>query len=149
MSQFWRVSAITLTALFLEATGAFLAFSMFTALTNTAEARLPLWLVFLALVWSFILSLYVQTIRFSLNLRGVIGLFISILSLLVLTNLNSGLGFFPIGRLIFGDLHAAFALALSFVFSWLACGGGVPAWPMTRCRWRRLGRRSSGPWPCW
>ncbi len=116
MSQFWRVSAITLTALFLEATGAFLAFSMFTALTNTAEARLPLWLVFLALVWSFVLSLYVQTIRFSLNLRGVVGLFISVLSLLVLANLNSGLGFFPIGRLIYGDLHAAFALALSFVF---------------------------------
>ncbi len=116
MSQFWRVSAITLTALFLEATGAYLAFSMFTALTNTADARLPLWLVFLALIWSFVLSLYIQTIRFSLNLRGVIGLFISVLSLLVLTNLNSGLGFFPIERLIYGDLHLAFSLALSFVF---------------------------------
>ncbi len=93
-----------------------MAFSMFTALTNTADARLPLWLVFLALVWSFILSLYIQTIRFSLNLRGVIGLFISLLSLFLLTNLNSGMGFFPIGRLIYGDLHVAFTLALSFVF---------------------------------
>ncbi|MDE2778558.1 MAG: DUF4129 domain-containing protein [Chloroflexota bacterium] len=116
MSQFWRASVITGTALYLEAAGAYLAMSVLTVLSNSAGARLPFWLVLLALGWSFVLSLYVQTVRFSLNLRGVIGLFLSALSLLVLVNLNSGLGFFPIGRVLFGDLQTAFALALSFVF---------------------------------
>ena len=116
MSQFWRASAVTGTALFLEAVGAYLAIAVFTALSNTLGAKLPLWLVLIALLWSFILSLYVQTIRFSLNLRGVIGLFISCLSLLVLANLNTGLGFFPVGKILYGDLHTAVAVALSFVF---------------------------------
>ncbi len=116
MSQFWRVSTVTATALFLEAAGSYLAISIFAALTNVAGAKLPLWLVLLALLWSFILSLYVQTIRFSLNLRGVIGLVVSSLSLLVLANLNSGVGFFPVGKLISGDLETAFALAMSFLF---------------------------------
>ncbi|MDE2844670.1 MAG: hypothetical protein OXN21_15020, partial [Chloroflexota bacterium] len=116
MSQFWRASVITGTALYLEAAGAYLAMSVLTVLSNSAAARLPFWLVLLALGWSFVLSLYVQTVRFSLNLRGLIGLFLSALSLLVLVNLNSGLGFFPIGKVLFGDLQTAFALALSFVF---------------------------------
>ena len=116
MNQFWRASAVTATALFLEAAGAYLAISVFTALSNSPEARLPIWLVFLALLWSFVLSLYVQTIRFSLNLRGIIGLFLSVFSLLVLANLNTGLGFFPIGKIIYGDLQTAFALVLTFVF---------------------------------
>ena len=116
MSQFWRASAVTGTALFLEAVGAFLAFSVFAAVTNAAGAGLPLWLVFLALLWSFLLSLYIQTIRFTLNLRGVIGLGVSSLSLLVLASLNTGLGFFPVGNIIYGDLQTAFALIMTFVF---------------------------------
>ena len=116
MSQFWRASAITGTALFLESTGAYLAIGVITALSNTMGARLPLWLVFLALLWSFILSLYIQTIRFSLNLRGVIGLSISALSLLILANLNTGMGFLPIREIIYGDLQTAVSLAFSFIF---------------------------------
>ena len=116
MNQFWRASAVTGTALFLEAAGAYLAISVFTALSNSPDARLPIWLVFVALVWSFVLSLYVQTIRFSLNLRGVIGLFLSAFSLLVLANLNTGMGFLPVGKIIDGDLQTAFAVILTFVF---------------------------------
>ena len=116
MNQFWRTSAVTGTALFLEAAGAYLVISVFTALSSSPEARLPIWLVFLALLWSFVLSLYVQTIRFSLNLRGIIGLLLSAFSLLVLANLNTGLGFFPVGKIIYGDLQTAFALVLTFVF---------------------------------
>ena len=116
MSQFWRASAVTGTALFLEAVGAFLAISVFAAVTNSAGAGLPWWLVFLALLWSFLLSLYIQTIRFTLNLRGLIGLGVSSLSLLVLASLNTGLGFFPVGKIIYGDLQTAFALIMTFVF---------------------------------
>ncbi len=116
MSQFWRASAITGTALFLEATGAYLAIAVFTALTNTAGALLPMWLVLVALAWAFFLSLYIQTIRFSLNLRGVAGLSVSLVSLLVLANLNTGMGFLPVAQILTGDLQTAFALALTFVF---------------------------------
>ena len=116
MNLFWRASAITGTALFLEATGAYLIISVFTAMSNSEPARLPIWLIFLALLWSFVLSLYVQTIRFSLNLRGVIGLFLSAFSLLLLANLNTGLGFFPMGKILYGDLQTAFAVILTFVF---------------------------------
>lgn len=115
MSQFWRTSAITAAALFLEAAAAYLVIALLSLLTNTAAARLPLWLALLALAWAFILSLYIQTIRFSLNLRGVIGLFLSLLSLMILAGL-SGIGFVPLGRLLSGDLNIAFGLALTAAF---------------------------------
>ena len=116
MTQFWRSSAITGTALFLEGAGAYLAIAVFTALTNTVAARLPLWLVLIALTWAFLLSLYIQTIRFSLNLRGIIGLSCSLISLAVLANLNTGMGFLPFARILNGDLQTAFALILTFAF---------------------------------
>ena len=115
MSQFWRTSAITGAALFLEAAAAYLVIGLLALLTNTALARLPLWLVLLALAWAYILSLYIQTIRFSLNLRGVIGLALSLLSLMALAAL-SGMGLVPLGRILSGDLNAAFGLALTLAF---------------------------------
>lgn len=115
MSQFWRSSAITGAALFLEAAAAYLVIGLLALLTNTALDRLPLWLVLLALAWAYILSLYIQTIRFSLNLRGVIGLALSLLSLMVLAGL-SGMGLVPLGRILSGDLNTAFALALTLAF---------------------------------
>lgn len=115
MSQFWRTSAITGAALFLEAAAAYLVMGLLALLTNTELARLPLWLVLLALAWAYILSLYIQTIRFSLNLRGVIGLALSLLSLMALAGL-SGIGFVPLGRILSGDLNAAFGLALTLAF---------------------------------
>ncbi len=116
MSQFWRISAVTGAALFLEAVGAYLVISMATLLTTAVGARLPLPLVFGALAWSFILSRYVQTIRFSLNLRGGIGLFLSIISLLILASLNPRIGFFPVGEILNGDLETVAAATLTLVF---------------------------------
>ena len=116
MSLFWRTSAITGAALFLEAAAAYLAISLFTTLTNMAGARLPLWLTFLALTWAFLLSWYVQTIRFSLNLRGIFGLSVSLISILVLANLNTNMGFFPVGRILNGDILTAFSLILTLAF---------------------------------
>lgn len=115
MSQFWRNSAITGAALFLEAAAAYLLIALLTTVTGNIAARLPLWLVLLALVWAFLLSLYIQTIRFSLNLRGVIGLSLSLLSLMLLAGL-SGMGFAPLGRILSGDIQTAFALALTLAF---------------------------------
>ena len=61
-------------------------------------------------------SWYVQTIRFSLNLRGVIGLVLSAVSVLILAGLSMGAGWFPIGDVLSGDLRSAAALGLSAIF---------------------------------
>ena len=67
----------------------------------------------MAIAWSFVLSWYVQNIRFSLNLRGVIGLFVSALSVLMLAGVSMGAGWFPIGLVFSGDLNAVAALAVT------------------------------------
>lgn len=115
MSQFGRNSAITGAVLFLEAAAAYLAMGVITLVTGMAAAQLPLWLALLTLGWAFLLSLYIQTIRFSLNLRGVIGLFLSGVSLLTLAAMG-GMGFMPLGRILAGDIQTAFVLALTLAF---------------------------------
>ncbi|MFQ6029553.1 MAG: hypothetical protein ACE5Q6_18920, partial [Dehalococcoidia bacterium] len=116
MSQFWRGSALTGIALFLETCAFYLVFRLVTGVLQLFDAALPFWLVLLALTWAFLLSLYLQTIRFSLNLRGTAGLVVSVLSILVLSNLNTNLGFFPVSKVISGDLRTAFTLIFSWIF---------------------------------
>ncbi len=113
MSQLWRSSAITGAALFLEAAAFYLVISMVTAVVQLPEARLPFWMVCLALVWAFLLSMYVQTVRFSLNLRGVLGLVLSLASLLLLANWSTGLGFLPMRKILNGDLVTVATLVLT------------------------------------
>lgn len=116
MSQFWRTSFLTGVSLFLEGCALYLVFSIITALIRLPEARLALWLVLLALLWSYLLSLYVQTIRFSLNLRGMLGLLASVLSVLFLANLSNGLGLVPVGRIMGGDWATAVGAFLTLAF---------------------------------
>ena len=71
---------------------------------------MPFWLVFLALIWAFVLSMYVETMRFSANLRGYSGLGISVVSVLFLASLTSGLGLAPMAAIIRGDAGQAFTL---------------------------------------
>ena len=63
MSRYWRNSAVTSVALFLEACALYLAFVTISALIQAPETRLPFWLVLLALVWGFFLSYYVLTVN--------------------------------------------------------------------------------------
>ena len=116
MSQIWRTSLVTGVTLFLETCGLYLLFGMIGNGLQQPEAVLPFWLVFLALVWAFLLSMYVQTVRFTGNIRGYLGLGISVFSLLFLASLNSGLGLAPVGDIIGGDFGQAFTLALSIGF---------------------------------
>jgi hypothetical protein len=116
MSQFWRNSLIIGIALFLETCAFYLVFTIVTTIIQLPEAGIPFWLVFLALLWAFILSWYIQTISFSLNLRGVFGLIVSIVSLLILSNLSTGSGLIPFGIILGGDLLTAFAIVLSLAF---------------------------------
>jgi hypothetical protein len=116
MTQFWRNSLQTGAALFLEACAFYLVFSIITGIIQLSDAKVPFWLTFLALLWAFLLASYVQTVRFSLNLRGTLGLILSIVSILILSNLSTGSGLIPFGKILSGDLITAATEVLSLIF---------------------------------
>ena len=116
MNLLWRNGLITGVSLFLEACAFYLVFNIVGTLVQLPGAKIAFGLVFLTLVWSFALSMYLQTIRFSLNLRGALGLLISLASILVLANWSTGLGWNPVGKLLGGDFALAVGLALTLAF---------------------------------
>ena len=115
MSKFGRSSLLTAVGLFLEGCALYLAFTIVSSLIGLSEARIPFWLTLLTLLWSFLLSLYLQTIRFSLNLRGILGLVISVASIIFLGTLSHGLGFLPIDIVIAGAWVDALTVTFTLV----------------------------------
>ena len=113
MTAFARGAFVTCVTLFLEAFAIYLIGRLLSNAIRLPEAGIPLGIAMVAIGWSFILSWYVQNIRFSLNLRGILGLLISALSLLVLAGVSMGAGWFPIGLVFSGDLNAVASLALA------------------------------------
>ena len=116
MSKFVRVSVLTGASLFLEGCALYLIFTIVFSLMGLPEARIPFWLTLLTLLWSFLLSLYLQTIRFSLNLRGFLGLVISVASLIFLANLSHHLGLIPIGTILAGRWVDGIIVAITLAF---------------------------------
>ncbi|MXZ90214.1 MAG: DUF4129 domain-containing protein [Chloroflexi bacterium] len=116
MTALGRAALITCIALFLEGFALYLASRLVANATRLPDAAIPLAIAMLAVGWAFLLSWYVQTIRFSLNLRGIIGLLLSAVSVLVLAGLSMGAGWFPIGLVWSGDLPAIAALTMATVF---------------------------------
>ena len=113
MTTFARAAFVTGITLFLDGFAIYLLGRLVSNAIRLPEAGLPLGIAMVAIGWSFILSWYVQNIRFSLNLRGVIGLIVSALSVLVLAGISMGAGWFPIGLVFSGDLNAVAALFIS------------------------------------
>lgn len=116
LSRFARAALVTCIALFLEGFALYLGSRLLANAIRLPDAAIPLGVAALAMGWSFILSWYVQTIRFSLNLRGVIGLALSAVSVLVLAGASMGAGWFPLGQVLSGDLRTAAALGVTAVF---------------------------------
>ena len=116
MSRMWRTGAITGVALFLETCAFYLLFAMLSNSLQRPDAFLPFWLVLLSMVWAYILSMYVETLRFTASLRGYFGVAISVISLLFLLSLNLGLSLAPVGAMIRGDAGQAVTLVLSVGF---------------------------------
>ena len=116
MGRYSRYALITGIALFLEGFALFLACRLAANAIRLPDASIPLGIAVLAMGWSFLLSWYVQTIRFSLNLRGVIGLILSAVSVLALAGISMGAGWFPVGRVLSGDLQTIAALGLATTF---------------------------------
>ena len=116
MNKFWSSSAITGVGLFLETCAFYLLFGMITAGAHLPMAAISFWLVLLALVWAYLLSFYVQTLRFTRNLKGIAGLIISVVSILILANVAWGRGLIPMGEIINGDAGTAAGVFLSLAF---------------------------------
>lgn len=116
MTLFSRSSLLVGIALFLETSAFYLVLSIITSLIQLPEARMSFWLTFLAFLWAFLLASYVQTVRFSLNLRGVLGLMLSVASILILSNVSTGSGLVPFSKVLGGDLVAAVAQVLNLIF---------------------------------
>jgi hypothetical protein len=125
MSGFWRNSATTGVSLFLETCAFYLVISVISALVGQTESALSFWLVFVALLWAFLLSGYLQSIPLSRSLRGAAGLAASVLSLQVLSQLNSGLGPTAWGQVVGGDIDTAVALFMGLIFLVLLWWRGV------------------------
>lgn len=116
MGSFARATLVTFIVLFLEGFALYLGCRLLANVIRLPDASIPLGIAMLAMAWSFLLSWYVQTIRFSLNLRGVIGLVLSAVSVLVLAGASMGAGWFPIGQLVSGDLRTVAALGVTALF---------------------------------
>ena len=116
MGSFARAAMITVIALFLEGFALYLGCRLLANVLRLPDAAIPLGIAALAMGWSFLLSWYVQTIRFSLNLRGIIGLVLSAVSVLVLAGASMGAGWFPIGQVLSGDLKTVAALGVTGLF---------------------------------
>jgi hypothetical protein len=87
-----------------------------TTVIQLPEAKVPFGLAFLALLWSFLLSMYIQTVRFSLNLKGFLGLLTSLVSLVILSNVLTRSGLIPFGVILNGDLITVATVVVSFGF---------------------------------
>ena len=116
MSRVWRTSSVTAAALFLETCGLYLIFATISALVRTPTAKLPFWLVLLALVWGFALSSYLLGLKVTPRLRGLLGLGLGVPSLLVMASLNTGGGVFPVGAIAAGDLGFVAGFVVSVIF---------------------------------
>ena len=108
-----RNAVIIGVSLFLEGCAFYLILGLAGVLLGQHGAVLAFWLVLLALVWAYVLSLYVQTLKFTANLRGMVGLGASVASFIFLIILNAGFSLAPLGA---GDsVFSAVDLALTVV----------------------------------
>ena len=101
MNKFWSTSAIAGAGLFLETCAFYLLFRIISVFAHQTVAGMSFWLVLLALVWAYLLSFYIQTLRFTGNLKGMAGLVISVVSILILASLNWGRGMIPVAEIIY------------------------------------------------
>ena len=120
---FWRsmqasgkTSSISGAGLFLETCAFYLVVKSVGIVLVQPEAVLPFWLVLLTLGWAYGLSTYVQALKFSGGIRGFVGMSASAISIMILANMNTNLGWMPISNIVGADAETAFGLVLSLAF---------------------------------
>ena len=112
----WKTSSITGAGLFLETCAFYLVVKSVGIMFLQPQAVPPFWLVLLVLGWAYVLSSYVQALKFSGGIRGTVGMASSAISIMFLANMNINLGWMPIGDIIGADSRTAFGLVLSLAF---------------------------------
>ena len=100
MNQLWRNSSVTGVGLFLESCAFYLVIRLISNGLGQSGAGLSIWLVFLVILWAYVLSLYIQTMKFTANLLGLVGLGITAVSILILAHLQTGMGLLPVGAFV-------------------------------------------------
>ena len=116
MSQSWRNNSVTGVALFLESCALYLVFVTAAATLNQPAIALPFWLVLLALVSSYVLMSYILKVNVTPRIRGLIGFGAGVPALLILANMNTGLGVVPVNALISGHVIDTVAVVGTMVF---------------------------------
>ena len=125
MSRFWLASVITGGTVFLETCGFYLLIGLVSNVFHRPDLVLDFWLVMLTLLWAYVLSSVVQSLQFSRNLRGAVGLGFSVLSILALSHLSLGLGMAPLRYIFQGDAGTVVSLVLTMAFLVLLWWRGV------------------------
>ncbi len=110
MSRLSRNNSVTAVALFLESCALYLVFVALGAVFNQPGIVMPFWLVILALVSSYVLMSYILTVNVTPRIRGLIGLASAVPALLIMVNMNTGVGVIPVDTLISGDVGATVAI---------------------------------------
>ena len=103
--------------LFLEGYTYFICYTIISHLIGIHDGSLPFWMTLMTLVWSFLLSFVVQTINFSLNVRGVLGLISGGFSILILASMHHNLNPFQVSELFNEDWinTAQYIVSLAFL----------------------------------
>ena len=103
--------------LFLEGYTYFICYNIISHLIGIHDGSLPFWMTLMTLVWSFLLSFVVQTINFSLNVRGVLGLISGGFSILILASMHHNLNPFQVSELFNEDWinTAQYIVSLTFL----------------------------------
>ena len=102
--------------LFLEGYTYFICYNIISHLIGIHDGSLPFWMTLMTLVWSFLLSFVVQTINFSLNVRGVLGLISGGFSILILASMHHNLNPFQVSELFNEDWINTAQYIVSLIF---------------------------------
>ena len=116
MNQLWRNSSVTGVELFLESCAFYLVIRLITNGLGQSGAGLSIWLVFLVILWAYVLSLYIQTMKFTANLRGLVGLGITAVSILILAHLQTGMGLLPVGAFVGASFDTVATQVMVYAF---------------------------------
>ena len=116
MALFWRSRTTTWVALFLESCSLYIVLAVVASLVKFEQLHMPFWLVLGALMWGYVLSLWILGLRVTPVLRGLLGLALGVPSLLVLTAWNAGEALLPFVLLTSGGIAGVGLFIGSMIF---------------------------------
>ena len=102
--------------LFLEGYIYLICYNTISHVLGIPDSSIPFWMALITLLCSFFLSFVVQTINFSLNVRGVMGLFSGGISIFVLASIHHGLNPFQVVAFFNESWADAVSYTVSLIF---------------------------------